>query len=365
MQRFFPQRYIAFILLGCILLSACSGDSDNSSDITDETTGVSDTGSDTTSDTDSDTSNNNAIDPGFFRGIVSSSTVSCSLDNGASTTCFELVFNVNEIRDGSGNGELIDDELGPFCPSSYTATDGGVGIYDGNTGAGFQNLNQTLWDNMATDGYDIIDESAGIVCIQDPGGSSGSIGSNCSSYCLNASADDGLTVTFTIPVTPQNLSSPDQLGEIEHIGVSLDGVPITGNPPSVIGRGGNIPSLDHCGGHHDPAGYYHWHLVPESANLVHEEQGTNNQADCSNYITQDNTALTGFARDGYPIYAYQDLISNVAVTPTDLDDCNGHTGETSDFPDGIYHYHASLDAPNLPTCITGAAVDTRTSPRIQ
>jgi hypothetical protein len=305
------------------------------------------------------------LDLSLFRNISSSSTVDCTLSNNTQTSCYELVFNVNEIRDGSGNGDLIDDEAGPFCPSSYTSTDGGVGIYDGATGPGFQNLTQTLWDNMAIDGYDIIDESAGIICIQDPGNNTGTIGNNCDSYCLNASADDALTVTYTIPISPVNLTTPATLGEVEHIGLSLDGVPITGNPPSVVGRGGNIPSIDHCGGHHDPAGYYHWHAVPESADLMHEEQGTNDQADCSVYITQDNTALTGFARDGYPIYAYQDLIAGAVVTPSDLDSCNGHTGVTTEYPDGVYHYHASLDAPSLPSCVTGAAVSTRTSPSIR
>ncbi|MDO6695431.1 YHYH protein [Aliiglaciecola sp. 3_MG-2023] len=347
-----------------LVLSACSGTdtSDTDAVTTDEDTVVTDPDEDGNDGLDTTDS---GIELSLFRDISSSSTVSCTLDDGTQTTCYELVFNVNEIRDGSGSGELIDDEAGPFCPSSYTGDDGGVGIYDGNTGPGFQNLVQTLWDNMAIDGYDIIDESAGIICIQDPGGSRANIGSNCTSYCLNASADDGLTITYTIPVTPVPLATPDQLGEIEHIGLSLDGVPITGDPPSVVGRGGNIPSLDHCGGHHDPAGYYHWHGIPESADVMHAEQGTNDQADCSVYITQDNTALSGFARDGYPIYAYQDLVDGEVVTPSDLDSCNGHTGITAEYPDGIYHYHASLDAPNLPTCITGASVSTRTSPYIR
>lgn len=327
-------------------------------------------GSDSSSDSDTSESveidtSDSTLDIALFRGMSSYDTVSCTLDNGSETTCYELVFNVNEVRDGSGDGELIDDELGPFCPSSYTAEDGGVGIYDGDTGPGFQNLTKTLWDNMEIDGYDAIDESAGLVCIQDPGGVNATIGDNCDSYCLNASADDTLTVTYTIPLIPEALNSPEYLGEVEHIGLSLDGIPITGQPPSVVDRGGNIPSLDYCGGHHDPAGYYHWHLVPESADLVHIEHGTDGLADCSAYITQDNTVLTGFARDGYPIYAYQDLISDVISTPSDLDECNGHTGVTTEFPDGVYHYHASLDAPNLPECITGAAVSTRESPRVQ
>lgn len=343
----------SILTTSCMFIFACGGSDTASSSNT----------------TNTDTSNTDTsevvLDVSLFRDIASYTSVSCTLDNGAETTCYELVFNVNEVRDGSGSGELIDDEAGPFCPSAYTSEDGGVGIYDGQTNPGFQNLTQTLWDSMENDGYDLIDESSGIVCIQDPGGVSGSVGNNCNAYCLNATADDSLTITYTIPITPQSLTYPDELGEIEHIGVSLDGIPITGNPPSVVERGGNIPSLDYCGGHHDPAGYYHWHLIPESADLVHQQYNTDELANCSLYITQNNTALTGFARDGYPIYAYQDLINGEVSTPTDLDECNGHTGVTQEYPNGVYHYHASLSAPNLPTCITGAAVDTRISPRIQ
>ncbi|WP_412971581.1 YHYH protein [Glaciecola sp. MF2-115] len=47
--------------------------------------------------------------------------------------------------------------------------------------------------------------------------------------------------------------------------------------------------------------------------------------------------------------------------PTDLDVCNGHTSVTADYPNGVYHYHASLDASNLPSCISGAAVRAHSS----
>lgn len=311
------------------------------------------------------------LNTSLFRSLVSATTTNCTLSDGTSTTCHELTFNVNELRDGSGSGELIDDEAGPFCPSAYTSNDGGVGIYDGNTNPGFQNLTQVLWDNMQIDGFDLIDEEAGIVCVQDPG-SRESVGNNCTSACLNASADDALTVTYLIPITPVMLSQPANIGSVQPVGVSLDGVPITGEPPSVVsgpmgiaGAGGSIPSLDYCGGHHDPAGYYHWHLVPESADAVHAVYGTDALANCGSTITQDSTALTGFAKDGYPIYAYQDMVSGSATTPSDLDACNGHTGATSEYPDGVYHYHASLDAPSVPTCTIGASVDARLSPAIR
>ena len=42
-------------------------------------------------------------------------------------------------------------------------------------------------------------------------------------------------------------------------------------------------------------------------------------------------------------------------TPTDLDACSGHIGATADYPDGVYHYHAGLEFPNLPTCLVGVS----------
>ena len=175
-------------------------------------------------------------------------------------------------------------------------------------------------------------------------------------YCLQPLTDDGLTLKFIIPAIPEDLSTPNQIETVELIGVSVDGIPMNGDPPSVttgpMGNG-NIPSLDPCGGHHDPSGYYHWHFISESVNEILTANGLTDIS-CTN-ISQDNTALSGFAKDGYPIYASADMDGSV---PADLDECNGHTSATAEFPDGIYHYHASTtEAPNMPPCIKGAAVN--------
>lgn len=364
------KKSLLIMALGSMsLVSGCNSSSSTTSstvDSTDTTTTATSTTS--TASTTADTST--ILDVSLFRSIVSSGTTTCTLSNGASTTCHKLVFKDNVIH--NSNGDLVDDDAGPFCPSGYTMLDGGVGIYDGASGPGFQSLTQTLWDNMAKDGYDLIDEVAGTVCIQDPRLGT-TTGENCTAACLNASANDALTVTYLIPVTPQNTTSPAAIGSVQPVGLSLDGIPFTGTPPSVVtgptgmaaAVGGNIPSLDYCGGHHDPAGYYHWHLIPEAADKVHQAHGTDNLANCGNKITQSSTALTGYAKDGYPIYSYADMVNGVATTPTDLDGCNGHTSVTAEFPDGIYHYHASLDAPNMPTCVKGAFVDQRSSPIIK
>ncbi|MCD0176366.1 YHYH protein [Deinococcus sp. 14RED07] len=43
--------------------------------------------------------------------------------------------------------------------------------------------------------------------------------------------------------------------------------------------------------------------------------------------------------------------------PADLDECSGHFAATPEYPGGVYHYHASLTFPNLPTCLTGTSAN--------
>ena len=283
-----------------------------------------------------------------FRTLRGASQVSCTLSDGSTGTCCQLTFASNTVTDN-----------GPFCPANATspATNAGMGIYNGATTPGMHELSLAFLNNMEADGSDIVN-GASAVRIQDPGNPAGN-NNPAFIYCLQASANDNLNLTFTIPMTPKDAASVDTISSVELIGVSLDGAPINGAPPTVSGNSGNLPALDSCGGHHDPSGYYHWHFVPESINAVHAANtggGANfgtNALSCTN-ITQNTSALIGFAKDGYPMYASKDT---GGATPTGLESCNGHTGVTTEFPNGIYHYHASATGiPNLPTCVKGVSV---------
>jgi hypothetical protein len=285
------------------------------------------------------------INSTYFRTLRSATTSSCTLTDGTVTTCCQLTF--------QSNPSTIDNETGPFCPAT-TAQPGGYGNYDGATGAGFQRMNATLFNNMEADGYDIL--NATTVRTLDPRTGTGD--NSTGAACLDASADDNLSLTFTIPLTQSILAAPDTLSSVELLGVSLDGIPINSTPPSVVANNGKIPSLDLCGGHHDPSGYWHWHFIPDSVNVALAAMGFGST--CT-VFTQNASALVGFAKDGYPIYAYQD---SDGTTPTGLDSCNGHTGNTTHFGEK-YHYHAkngtqvnAATAPiNLPDCVIGASVD--------
>jgi hypothetical protein len=283
------------------------------------------------------------LDPTLFTSTsftVEAKLVDCVLENGSSTQCYELTFISNPVNDD-----------GPFCPATLDDI-GGMGIYDGTTNPGFQVMKRSLFESMENDGYDIVAMAGNIRVSDFSGGDNPDF-----AYCLHPLADDNLELTFTIPAIPELLSNVNSIETVELIGVSIDGVPMNGAPPSVttgnMGNG-NIPSLDPCGGHADPSGYYHWHFVSESITEILVANGLSEDISCTN-MTQDNTALSGFAKDGFPIYASADMNGNV---PTDLDECQGHIAATNEYPDGVYHYHASTtEAPNMPPCIKGAAVN--------
>ncbi len=278
-------------------------------------------------------------------GFESATLVDCNYSEGGSGQCYQIKFSSNPI-----------DDEGPYCPET-TFDVGGFGNYDGTTNPGFQVMKAALFQAMETDGYDIIADVANgdgsyDITIETvvPGG--GRTAMPASAACLEPTPDDNLTLTFEIPVVPTDLSSADNIESVEFVGLALDGVPINGAPPSVVSNNGKIPSLDRCGGHHDPSGYYHWHFIAAYMDATLDAQGLldkDNDIQCSKK-DQEATVLMGYARDGYPIYSGQD---SEGVDPTDLDSCNGHMAATGEYPDGIYHYHASTDVTNVPPCIVG------------
>ncbi len=137
---------------------------------------------------------------------------------------------------------------------------------------------------------------------------------------------------------------------------------------------------DSSNGHVQPNGQYHYHGLPVG------------------YITRVSGSaqamtLVGFAIDGFPIYAqygyasplnaqsglvamkssYQKKASPIAGRPNttsfplgtftqdyeysagsgDLDECNGRTGVTPEFPQGIYHYYITDAFPYIQRCVKG------------
>jgi hypothetical protein len=354
---------LSLVLLCALNIGGC-GSSDSTTDTSTDTEVEVDTGTE---------SSGNYQSYLFDTAAIAEDEVECTLENGSTTTCYELTFSANTVGDTEGAGTV-----GPYCPPDINTyrSESGVGIYDGTTNPGFQSLVDAAI-SMDADGYDIVDED-GNIRFSDLSQGSEEAGF---SYCLSANFDSSLELTYLIPVTPELRSEPYVLGTIDSMGVGVNGVPIKANPPSVTvvedgvgGTGsGNIPSLDLCGGHPDPSGYYHWHFIPQSINTVYESDEYNYTEQynmtCSNSLIEyDNPAsFAGLAKDGYPIYGAYDSVDDIDTTPDTVamvDECNGHTHETTEFPDGVYHYHAlEGGAPNLPSCLMGSFVSRDVSVR--
>ncbi|MFM7852722.1 MAG: YHYH protein [Flammeovirgaceae bacterium] len=65
------------------------------------------------------------------------------------------------------------------------------------------------------------------------------------------------------------------------------------------------------------------------------------------YLTTANgkSALLGFLLDGFPVYGPNE--NGKTITNTDLDAYHGHTGVTTEYPNGIYHYHITSADPYI------------------
>lgn len=276
----------------------------------------------------------------FSSSLTSIEIISAALEDGTTEDCFQLTF--------SGDG--VDGDEGPYCPETIDEV-GGIAVYDGETNPGLRSIARELLEDMETDGWDIVDEEGNVhIDLFD-----GSANLD-ASYCLAAPYDPDFTFTYVVPVYPKMATTTSQIDEVENLGFSVEGTPLTGDPPSAVNGpamlGGNnsgeinFPSLDPCGGHPDPAGYYHAHFIPQVMNQVLAANEIS-EVTCTLFNQTAGTVLAGFAKDGYPIYAYANM-------PTDLDECNGRTAATSEYPDGVYHYVASTtEAPNMPPCLKG------------
>ena len=146
-------------------------------------------------------------------------------------------------------------------------------------------------------------------------------------FSLNPNRISEQQIVFRIPITPTRLTtpSPTPLGPI---GIATNGVAIFNQyagPSQPLT--GEINSFDQYNGHPQQTGQYHYHVEPT-------------------YLTRTSReALIGVLLDGYPVYGPME--NGVAVLTANLDAAHGHVGVTKEFPQGIYHYHTTSDAPYI------------------
>ncbi|MGB1286897.1 MAG: YHYH protein [Aggregatilineales bacterium] len=259
--------------------------------------------------------------------------VDCTLENGDSSTCYQIeTIAIPETF-----------EIGPFCPETLDDEDG-IWEWDGEN-PGVYLLNRAFFEMVAEQGYVFYDDEGNInIGIDELPPAPGDIGDTHS--CIIHTAHEEVTMTVLIPVEPVLADTPTNLGNVAQVGIGIDGVPVFADAPTFTTTG-NLPALDECGGHMDPGGWYHWHATASDIDSSFEYEGAE-ELHC--HLEQSASALFAYAYDGYPIYGSAEPDGSL---PEDLDDCNGHFGATPENPEGEYHYHSTLDFPNLPHCLVG------------
>ena len=194
--------------------------------------------------------------------------------------------------------------------------------------------------------------------------------------CPNAvSAQD---YTFRVPLHPKTNATFTALKQ-QAIGVAVNGVPLdpgtaefwkndrnSGWHIEAIGGGKNL-GLDQNQAHVQPSGAYHYHGIPTG--LLAK-------------LGEKDPALIGYAADGFPIYARtsENRSSYRLKSGTrpggsagpggaydgtytadyeyvkglgDLDEANGRTGVTPEYPQGTYYYVATAEFPFYPRMLKG------------
>jgi hypothetical protein len=207
--------------------------------------------------------------------------------------------------------------------------------------------------------------------------------------------------TWSIPRSPVNDTTgghnsadcPETNGDYEcapargAVALSINGVPIYGPED---GPGGDAVAAEHgaynedrqpielgiCHGHAAQGGTYHYHADgncmhwhPEAGESIENDYDESTiQAVAQNTYDGNHSKVIGVAYDGYPIYGFWGYDDNMNVVEMKssyelkngqtgyngiddyqyteglghLDVCNGHFGPTPDFPQGIYHYHTTM-----------------------
>ncbi len=154
---------------------------------------------------------------------------------------------------------------------------------------------------------------------------------------------DGLIVESPLDIditTTPEYSDEVTLTDLSTIGVMISGAPLFNDYEDMnrqfIAVDDNISLdgvyfIDSCNGHPLASGdSYHYHGVPYCITDVVD-------------VDESHSTMIGVLLDGFPIYGPQGA-DGVAMSNSDLDECSGHVEATTEFPDGIYHYHLTEDA---------------------
>jgi len=226
---------------------------------------------------------------------------------------------------------LIITALLMFCSNSTEPTADESGNNNSEVPAVFQTFTDNV--NVSADGDFLVVETDDIPDHNSPYFSQSDNryeaynGSN-SNFNLNPNRINTQSITLRIPLKPSQASTHEGT-PLGPIGISVNGVVLFNqyagpNQPLT----GEIDSFDQYNGHPQQSGQYHYHVEPL-------------------YLTSLNGkgSLIGWLLDGFPVYGPQENGQN--VSSADLDQYHGHSHTTSEYPNGIYHYHITSDDPYI------------------
>ncbi len=161
-------------------------------------------------------------------------------------------------------------------------------------------------------------------------------------YDRNPNQITAQSFSYSLPATPTAAATPSCLG-LGPIGVMTNGVMLFDALDDAGRDAGAHEIQDHCSGHPQGRGIYHYHdLSP-----------------CLLGQTASSSTLIGYALDGYGIYVERDAQGNLP-TNADLDACHGRTSSITwdDKQIDMYHYDATLEYPYTVGCYHGTPVAT-------
>lgn len=266
-------------------------------------------------------------------------TVACTLSDGTTTTCYQIV----------STSTPADHAMGPWCPDNISdgADKGGIWLEGGEVydvdGAFIQNMATFYNDNewlMYDSNGDIYKTETENDCAN---AANPNVGAEYKNFCVEClpSYVTNLTQTYLIPVTPVKVDNPISFGMAgpNSSGPSVRGLAFNGvrfdaaAPTDAILGAYTLAPFDDAGGHINLNAGYHYHAATGLTTQVAQSDG--------------HSAMIGYAIDGHGMYEQLDANGN---EPTDLDACRGHYDDTRG-----YHYHVAAPGTNsFIDCLHGA-----------
>ena len=323
----------AFVFFGC---NGCSND---------DVATTAEIINDDSNDDPTDGSTVSDVDSSLFLtsdGSVTITTVPCTLSDGTSTDCYQIV----------ATSVPADHEMGPWCPDNITdkAEAGGIWLENGQVydvdGAFIENM-AAFYNDETWLMYDANGDIYTTDTEEDCGNAANpNVGEEYENFCVEClpSYVANLTQTYVIPVTPIKQSSSTNFGGFGPPGQGSNGPSVRGvafngvrydapAPTDAILGAYTLAPFDDAGGHINLNAGYHYHAATGVSTQLAQDDG--------------HSAMIGYAIDGFGLYAQLDADGS---EPTDLDECRGHTDEARG-----YHYHVAAPGDNnFLNCINGA-----------